>query len=295
MAATATPYGLYVRKMQGARRNTAGNLHYPVLSGVTGAIYYGAPVAFVAGGGVGPMAASPISTVQTCGVMQGAQWISPTKPEWFPSLPAGAAASGKNVEAMVNDDPSAIMMIQASGAIANPLTKIGSVAAFVVATIASGNNATGRSIAALDVASIAASGDKAFRIVGYVLDPLDPFPDVLVQWNNGVHAMQAMTSVEGVAPDAVDPETQNAAFEEFVIARQNMIREEQGLPPLPTFEERQKAEEDRLEDLRKRQEEFQKRVEQRVAERRKASKSTSGPTTHANHKTEPVLAKKGDK
>ena len=289
MAQTATPYGLYVRKCIGARRNTAGNTHYPVPANVTGAMYYGAPVTQATGGAVlGPMAASPSSAAPVIGVVQGAQWISPLKPEWFPALPAGTyAAGGKNISVMVNDDPGLIMMVQATATVV--LADVGKVAALV--NFAAGNNSTGRSICALNAATMAATGDLAVKIVG-VLDPGAPFPDVLVAWNTGVHINRtSASSFEGVAPDAVDPEEQNAIFEEFVFARMNEIREEAGLPPLPTPEEREKEREKKLEETKKKQEEFNKRVEQRLAERKKAQQKPASGVRHP----EPVVAGKEKK
>jgi hypothetical protein len=260
MGQTAMPYGLYVRKAAGARRNTAGNTHYPVPANVTGAMYYGAPVAFAATGGVAPIAASPVAASPVCGVVQGAQWTSVIKPEWFPSLPGGTyAAGGRNIWVMVNDDPSLVMMIQASATL--DLTAVGKVAGML--NWAAGNNSTGRSIASLNVASLAASGDFAFRIVG-ILDPGAPFPDVLVQWNTNIHSLQAMSAEAPlVAPDAVDPEEQNRIFEEFVRDRVNETREAQGLPPVEEIKlpgETDKAFKERRDKERKEDEEREKRL-----------------------------------
>ena len=239
MAQTATPYGLYVRKCGGARRNTAGNNHYPVPANVTGAMFYGAPVAFAAGGAViGPVAASPSSAAPVVGVVQGAQWASPARPlEFFPALPGGTfAAGGKNIEVMVNDDPALVMMVQATATL--DLTAVGKVAPLV--NFAAGNAKTGRSIAALDAAAAAATGDLAVRIVG-VLDPGAPFPDCLVQWNAGVHSLGALSAGALVAPDAVDPEEQNKIYEQFMRDQINAAREAQGLPPLEEPKEEPKT------------------------------------------------------
>ena len=258
MAATANPYGLYVRKCAGARRNTAGNTHYPVTANVTGACYYGAPVTFVTAG-VGPVAASPSSAAPVLGVVQGAQWTSAMKPEWFPSLPANTfSAGGKQIEVMVNDDPSLVMMVQATATL--DLTAVGKVGALV--NFATGNNQTGRSICALDAASLTATGDKAVRVIG-VLDPGAAFPDVLVQWNNNVHALQASATVEPLANDAVDPEEQQRIFEEFVRDRINEVRDEAGLPLLLSPEDERER---RIDEQRQKQEDRKKRLEEHKAE-----------------------------
>jgi len=275
MGQTAMPYGLYVRKAAGARRNTAGCTHYPVPANVTGAMYYGAPVAFAATGGVAPIAATPSSAAPVCGVVQGAQWTSVIKPEWFPSLPGGTyAAGGRNIWVMVNDDPNLVMMIQASATL--DLTAVGKVAGMVAASINTGNNNTGRANGALDAASVAATGDKAFRIVG-ILDPGAPFPDVLVQWNVNVHQLQSLNGdVPLIAPDAVDPEEQNRLYAEFVRDRINEIREEQGLPPVE--EAKRPGETDRA--FKERRDRERKEEEERL-KRQKAKRPNE---TDAQHK-----------
>lgn len=273
MAATANPYGLYVRKSAGGRRNTAGNTHFPIPANVTGTMFYGAPVAFSATGGVVPMAASPASATPTCGVVQGAQWIEAGgKPRWFPSLPGGTfAGGGTKIEVMVNDDPSLVMMIQANGTL--DLTAVGKAAAMV--NFATGNANTGRCTGALDTASIAAGVvDKAFRIVG-VLDPGAAFPDCLVMWNSGVHAEQAIAQFELTDPKAVDPEKQMQDFIEQQRERIDDIRVDAGLPTLEEEEEKLKQRREEKEKLR---EERHKKLEE-SRKHREAQRHAPPPQT----------------
>ena len=183
MAVANTPYGMYVRKSMGSRPHTAGCTHFPVTADVTGTIYYGAPLALISGG-VKPLAASPTSTASAnspVGVLQGARWESKSGVVWSPHLPAGIIAAGaKNVVAMVNDDPGLWFMLLASTTL--DLTAVGKAAPII--GFASGNAATGRSTCQLGVP--AADATLALRIVR-VMQPGDPFPEVLCQWGSNVH------------------------------------------------------------------------------------------------------------
>jgi hypothetical protein len=181
---------MYVRKSMGSRPHTAGCTHFPVTADVSGTIYYGAPVALISGG-VKPVTASPTSTgsaTSPVGVLQGARWEQKSGVIWSPHLPAGIIAAGaKNVVAMVNDDPDLWFMLLASATLT--LGAVGRQAAIL--NPAAGNATTGRSTCALDAASVAtgvgATGAAlALRIVR-VMQPGDPFPEVLCQWNGNVH------------------------------------------------------------------------------------------------------------
>lgn len=208
MAQTALPYGLYPRRCGGGRRLSGGTTSYPVVVNNATAIYWGAPVIMVAGGGVGPATATPASGAQVVGLMAGASWVEAGgTPRWGAALPAGAVTAGcKNISVMVNDDPGLVMLIQSDATLDN--TKVGFVAALKDFTL--GNNVTGRSTAALTAA--AASGDKAVRIIS-IIDPGAPFPDCLVQWNANVSGAQMAAGVS--APEGDSAEEKKPAAKEY--------------------------------------------------------------------------------
>ena len=266
MPNVAAPYGLFVRRAVGGRLNSAGCSTYPVPANVTGAMFYGAPVGFVGTGGVGPVAASPTTAGQTCGLVQGAKWTAADgTPRWDESLPGNSYSAGsRNIEVMVNDDPDLVMQIQASATLS--LADVGKVAGLLAFN--TGNAVTGRSNASLNAATAAATGDLALRIVG-VVDPGALFPDVLVTWNAGVHS-QARSAGGGtvLAADAVDPEEQQKIFEDFVRDQVDNARAAQGLPPV---EEKQRPGET--------DKQYQERIEKSRKEReaRKAKQADAAP------------------
>lgn len=186
MGAVAAPYGLYPRKCYGNRRHTAGCTSFPITVNNAGALYWGAPVA-LASGTINPIAASPTTTAganNPVGVLNGVFWEDKAGPHWQPFLPANVITGlgGKKVVAMVNDDPDLWFMVQANGTL--DLSHVGKNAA--LASVNTGNTATGRSTCVLDAASVAVGATLAVKIIR-VLDPGAAFPDVLVQWNGGIH------------------------------------------------------------------------------------------------------------
>lgn len=170
----------------GSRRFTSGIHAYPITVDNAAAIYWGSPVALIAGG-IKIIAATPTTTGSAnspVGVINWFQWEDATGVKIQRFLPASVITGlgGKKVWAGIHDDPDTVWMVQASATLDN--TAIGKNAALL--NVNQGNLATGRSKAALDAASAATTATLAVRIVR-VLQPGDPFPDVLVQFNGGVH------------------------------------------------------------------------------------------------------------
>lgn len=185
MPSVAIPYGMYVRRCYGNRRNTSGCTSFPITADPGGTLYYGAPVGLVAGS-LKVIAATPTTAGGVnapVGIFQGCSWEDKAGVHYSPMLPAGTWQAGvpKKIVAMVCDDPDLVFMIQSDGLM--DLTKVGLLSTLVNPN--QGNDATGRSKMAL-AAGAAATATFAVRIVR-VLQPADPFPDVLVQWNGGVH------------------------------------------------------------------------------------------------------------
>lgn len=190
MPTVLTPYGLYARKAMGSRRYTNGVTHFPVEAEVTAPIYYGAPCALISKG-LKAIAASPTTTgsaASPVGTFHGAWWEDKTGVHFSTFLPQSLIANGgKKVWAMVNDDPDLWFLVQANGALDN--SAVGKNAALI--NPGAGNTGTGRSTCALDAASVATTATLAVRIMRVLSPPVvglpDPFPELLVQWNGGVH------------------------------------------------------------------------------------------------------------
>lgn len=185
MGVALNPYGMYVRRTVGNRRNNSSCTTFPVTVTEPGALYYGNPVALVAGS-LEALTATPTnagSANSPVGIFQGCSWEDKGGVHYSPFLPNGIVASGaKFIRGMVCDDPDLVFMIQADGTL--DLTAVGKTAALV--NPGAGNASTGRGQCALGAASAALTATQAFRIIR-VLDPGSPFPDVLVQWNHNVH------------------------------------------------------------------------------------------------------------
>jgi len=197
MAQVAGPYGLRVIKLLGDLPFSGGMHTYPVTSQTAG-FFFGDPVGLVGGQPV-PITATPTTTAgpnSPIGIFMGAEWIDPIRGYVNSQyLPATAISGGATkVKVKVCDYPHLIMQIQANGSV--PATAIGSNAG-LVGPFSSGTPAVGNSTVALDSASVGATATLALRIYDFVINaspspgassaPGDPFTDVLVTWNFGVH------------------------------------------------------------------------------------------------------------
>jgi hypothetical protein len=112
-------------------------------------------------------------------------------------LPADAIAFGAtHVQLKIADYPSLVMQVQATGPV--NLDQIGMNAALT--HFGAGSTLTGNSEIALDASSIATTWTLAMKIYDFVYNaapspgassiPGDPYTDVLVMWNFGVHRYQ---------------------------------------------------------------------------------------------------------
>ena len=186
MATSACPYGLLPTRNMGSQRFPSAGHMFPVTKNVAAPIYWHSPVALI-GGSVKVVAASPTTTAgvdSPVGVLNWAYWEDREGPHWSPMLPAmvveGGSKTAWNVQVGINDDPHYCFRIQGTATMIT--ADAGKTAAIV--NPAAGNAVTGMSSAALGAPGVAVTA--ALRILR-VLEPGDPFPDCLVQWNGGVH------------------------------------------------------------------------------------------------------------
>jgi hypothetical protein len=214
MSQVFSPYGLRVIKNQGEGYFSAGMHTYPVPSltpfASTG-LFFGDPVG-LQGGSIVPLTATPTSAVPgVIGIFQGCSWQDPIR--GFVNsqyLPAGLSGV-TSVLCKVYDATNAMMRVQSDGVLNyNPpaaSAAIGMNGALL--GFNNGNTFTGDSRVYLSTGNPSpttppltagpALGTTALavRIVGFVVDampspgagsmPGDPFTDVLVIWNFGVH------------------------------------------------------------------------------------------------------------
>lgn len=197
MAQIASPYGLRVLKTWGEQYFTGGMHEYPILTATQNAtsIFFGDPVG-LQGGSVVPLTATPVAGVPgVVGIFQGASWQDPVR--GFVNsqmLPAGIITGGAtNVKVKVVNNPFVVMRVQADGSV--PLGKTGFAAN--LGNFGAGSVFDGNSAINLASASLTPGTSGSVQIYGYVIDagpspgagslPGDPYTDLLVIWNFGVH------------------------------------------------------------------------------------------------------------
>ena len=205
MSQVAGPYGLRVVKHLGDLPFSGGMHTYPLTVNQPLGFFFGDPVGLVNGQPT-PLAASPTTTLgpnSPIGIMMGCEYQDP---KWgyvnAQYLPANAIASGfTKVKIKIADSPDLVFQIQANGVVT--IDKIGANAA-LVGPFAGGSLATGNSMVALGAATVSVPGAAlAVRIYDFVYNaspspgasssPGDPFTDVLVTWNAGVHRFNNAT------------------------------------------------------------------------------------------------------
>jgi len=197
MATVLSPYGLMPTRTVGSQRFPSAGTMFPVTVNVTAPIYWHSPVALVAGG-VKALAASPTTTASAdspVGVLNWAYWEDANGVHWSQMLPAltitGGSPTAWKVQVCVNDDPKYVFRIQGQPSVVGPpVTRLGNGDVGKTAALvnwASGNAKTGLSGAYLAVPGVTAT--PALKIIR-VLDLGDDYPDVLVQWNGGVHVYE---------------------------------------------------------------------------------------------------------
>jgi hypothetical protein len=196
MSQVAGPYGLRAVKYLGDTPYSSGSHSYPLTANQTKGFFFGDPVGLVAGQPT-PLVASPTTTLSAnspIGIFYGAEWQDPIRgfvnAQYFPAN--GISGGATNVKLKIMDYPGLVMQIQADGPV--NLNQIGLNAAL---NINAGVPATGDSGVSLQAASIAVGATLAVRIYDLVVNaapspgagsmPGDPFTDVLVVWNFGVH------------------------------------------------------------------------------------------------------------
>jgi hypothetical protein len=201
MSQVAGPYGLRPVKMLGDLYYTSGMHTYVLTNNQVSGFFFGDPVGLVAGQPV-PITASPTTTLSAnspIGIFGGAEWQDPIRgfvnAQYFPANGIGSGAT--NVKFKIYDSPQLVMQVQANGSIG--LASLG-LNAQLVGPFAGGNTRVGDSVVAIDSGSVAVTATFALRIYDFVYNaapspgagsqPGDPFTDVLVVWNFGVHRFQ---------------------------------------------------------------------------------------------------------
>ncbi len=202
MAAVSSPYGLRPLQNITPAYQTGGWREFPMTTNSANGLYYGDLVNITAGQ-PSRITATPTTTLGTAtpvGVFIGCSYIDPAlKQQQFANfLPPNAVTNGyTNIIIRVIDDPDALFVVQADGVVTRaaglgrnaPLANLSGGSSFTAAT--------GNSRVQLSAAGLATTNTLAVRIVDFVESTTstagDAFTDVIVKFNQGVHAYQQAT------------------------------------------------------------------------------------------------------
>lgn len=199
MATTAAPYGLRpVKRVDGLPYAGARSTYLIDPAGYSTNIFYGSVVYVNADGYINIVTATGADATTNAwpagssgdsgalGVFVGCEYINAQGQlifsQYYPANTTGV------VKAYVVDDPMVLFQAQLDGAADQ--SDVGANTFFAaVQSTSTGSTRTGNSTSALEATTVTATA--AFRIVSFVSDPSDAYPDVLVKINPAWHSMSA--------------------------------------------------------------------------------------------------------
>lgn len=196
MSTTSRPRGLVPLKMLGGQPFSHGIRHLPIASNYSVAIGNGDPVAMVTTGSTrgtiarmnGTVTATTITSSGTwAGVLIGVRYTDPStnQPVHRNHYPGSIVAS--DILALVVDDPDALFLLQADGAVAQ--TAQGCNAAIIQTAVT--NTLNGNSGLQLDASSVESTSSLPLRIVDFYTGQGsaigDTYTDCVVRLNTHFH------------------------------------------------------------------------------------------------------------
>ena len=191
MAATAAPYGLVPVKQANDAPSAGVQREFRIASGAAG-MFKGTPVR-VASGNLVPVSSATFGSSKAdlyVGVFQGCKYTDAQGNIVYSDFwPNGTVAT--NAVGYVSHDPEVLYRVQAETANFDALAAVGT--SYGLIRFGTGNPATGRSTAALDIASGAATTNP-LKVVDIAALPdntnASGFVDVLVRINQGCHIFE---------------------------------------------------------------------------------------------------------
>ena len=193
MATSATPYGLRPINLIGGQPYAGSTRKIKIASGYASNIFNGDVVSIVADGTIEQVVTngddSTTFPAGTIGVFVGCSYTDATHGLMFSQhWPSGQVAA--DAKAYVVDDPDALFMAQAAGAVTQADLGQNTHLAAVQST-STGSTQNGNSTSALD-ATTGTTATWAFRIVDFVDGPTstvgDDYTDLIVKFNPGQHS-----------------------------------------------------------------------------------------------------------
>lgn len=215
MAAIASPYGLRPLQLIGSQfNNTSAVREYLMFTNSANPIFNGDLVQITGGNIAAYTSASPTvgTTFGIVGVCVGVRYVDPTMKYFINAqfLPANAVTNGyTQIYIKVYEDPDALFLIQGNAQISATLnTALASIGKNAAIAYTAGSTTTGNSANTLTVGSIAVTATLALRVVDFYWgqssaannpagnsSATDLFPDIIVKFNQGLHAYYASTGL----------------------------------------------------------------------------------------------------
>jgi hypothetical protein len=191
MALTAAPYGLIPIRQANDAPSSGAQREFPIASGAAG-MFFGTPVRVNAGNLV-PVSSATFGSAKAdlyVGVFAGCSYVDASGNRVYAeNWPNGLAVTG--AVGYVNHDPDTLFQVQASTPNFNALAAVGT--SYALLNFGSGNAVTGRSTAALDIATGPATANP-LKVVDIATLPdninASGFVDVLVRVNQGCHIFE---------------------------------------------------------------------------------------------------------
>jgi hypothetical protein len=215
MAAIASPYGLKPLQLIGSQfNNTSAVREYLMFTNSANPIFNGDLVQITGGNIAAYATTSPVvaTTFGIVGVCVGVRYVDPTMKYFINAqfLPANAVTNGyTQIYIKVYEDPDALFLIQGNAQISATLnTALASIGKNAAIAYSAGSTVTGNSANTLTVGTIAVTATLALRIVDFYWgqssaannpagnsSATDLFPDIIVKFNQGLHAYYASTGL----------------------------------------------------------------------------------------------------
>jgi hypothetical protein len=200
MATASTPYGLRPINLIGGQPYAGSTRKIKIASGYASNIFNGDVVSIVVGGVIQQVVTngdnSTVFPAGTVGVFVGCSYTDATHGLMFSQYwPSGQVAA--DAMAIIVDDPDALFMVQADGAVTQADLGQNTHLAAVQST-STGSTLNGNSTSQA-TSTTNTTATWAFRIVDFVDGPTstvgDDYTDLIVKFNPGVHSYTNQTGI----------------------------------------------------------------------------------------------------
>ena len=195
MATVAAPYGLKPINLIGGQPYAGSTRQIKIASGYATNLFNGAVVKIGADGTLELVTetggAGNLFPVGTIGIFVGCEYTDPNLNYLVHSQHWPTGVVSADAKGYVVDDPNALFMVQADGAMLQ--ADLGMNIDFAAAqSTSTGSTTTGNSTSAVDASAVVATTTIGFRVVDFVDGPTstvgDAYTDIIVKFNQLAHS-----------------------------------------------------------------------------------------------------------